>query len=87
MIVPRVITFEECPNSMREMTGKGVHRREPKKKNSLFSNRTLCHIESTSIDQEIEGIDFMKFWVRHRFEEKSIDSLVSRIESKRRQLR
>ena len=29
----------------------------------------------------------MKYWVRHRFEEKSINSLVSRIEQKRQQLR
>jgi hypothetical protein len=87
LIVPRVITFEQCPNSMREMVTKSVHRREPKKKHSLYSNRTLCSIESTAIDQEFGGVDFMKFWVRHRFEEKSIDSLVCRIESKRRKLR
>lgn len=72
---------------MREATGKSVHRRDPRKKHSLSSNRTLSGMESIVMEQEIEGIDFMKYWVRHRFEEKSIDSLVSQIESKRRKLK
>lgn len=39
------------------------------------------------LDKEIEGVDFMKFWVRHRFVDKSVNSLVNRIEEKRRKIR
>lgn len=53
MIVPRVITFEESPNSMRETIAKTVNRREPRKKHSLSSNRTLSGIESAVMEQEI----------------------------------
>ena len=88
-LVPKKISLEEHSRGACRWPALPAHSKENRKKKSALSQRT---IEQAPLPEEteahaFEGADLIKYWVRHRSEERAISSLVQRIRAKRQALR
>ena len=86
LLVPKKIKFED--HSILQSIGNKVRpNSEGKKKSSIRKLGPPEKVEPSTNPLEVENIDLMKYWLRHRGEENSMNGVIGRIREKRKVMR